>query len=165
MLELANVPHDVTPDAVQVENGIAHDLAGSMIGDIAAAITVMKFDALLAEQVFGGAQILGFAVTTQGNDVGVFAEKQEIGHRADFSRGNQALLERRSSAVIQPSQLDHSAALHWRQLFIRAASAALMLSEMCPRRAISPTNNGSLSPGQRQRHLPSLPTPWDEHAP
>src|SRR5438874_10183013 len=39
-----------SPDAVQVENGIAHDLAGSMIGDIAAAITVMKFDALRSEE-------------------------------------------------------------------------------------------------------------------
>jgi hypothetical protein len=55
--------------------------------------------------------------------VGVFAEKQEIGHSADFSRGNQALLERRSFAVIQRSQIDHSAMLHGRRFVMGGSSS------------------------------------------
>ena len=121
LLELAHVPHDVTPNSVQVENGIADDLAGTVIGDIAAAIGRVKFDAVLAQKVLGNAQVLAFAVAAEGNDVGMFAKEQEIGGRADFARSNEALLERRGFAVSDPSEIKRSTILHGRQLFMRLA--------------------------------------------
>jgi hypothetical protein len=117
LLELPHVPHNVTPNSVEVENGIADDLAGTVIGDIAAAIGRMKFDAVLAQKVLGNAQVLAFAVAAESNDVGMFAKEQEIGGRADFARSNQALLERRGFAVSDPSEIKRSTIFHGRQCF------------------------------------------------
>src|SRR5215469_18043282 len=53
----ADVPVNIAADAVEIENGIADDLAGAVIGDVAAAIRFAEFDAFLAEDVFRGKEI------------------------------------------------------------------------------------------------------------
>jgi len=75
LFELPHVPHHVTPDPVQVKNGIPDDLARTMVGDIAATIGVMEFHTFLTEKVFGNMQVITFAVAAQSNDVRMFAEE------------------------------------------------------------------------------------------
>ena len=46
-LELAHVPAHVAADLAELQDGIADDLAGAVIGDVAAAIGMMELDAQL----------------------------------------------------------------------------------------------------------------------
>jgi hypothetical protein len=97
---------------------------------------MMKFHALLAQKILGNAQVLALAVAAQSNDVGMFAEEQEIGSRAGFTRSNEALLERRGFTVSNPSEIKRAAIFHGRQIFISVASlcyygACALLGRFC----------------------------------
>ena len=92
LLELPHIPNHIAANSVQVQNRVSDNLAGAVIGDIAAAIGVMKFDALTAEEIFGNAQVFALAIAAEGDDVGMFAKEQKVGHGGKFARGNQPLL-------------------------------------------------------------------------
>jgi hypothetical protein len=111
-LELPHVPHNVAADSVQIENGITDDLARSMIGNIATAIRMMKFHTRLAQKVLGDVQVLAVAASAKSDDVGMFAEEQEIGRSSDLARGDEALLERGGFAVSDPAEINRFAAFH-----------------------------------------------------
>lgn len=91
--ERADVPVDVAADAIEIENGIADDLARAVIGDVSATVGFAEFDAFLAKDVFGGEKIFLAGVAAEGEDVRVLAEKKDVVDGASFTRSDQAFLE------------------------------------------------------------------------
>ncbi len=91
--ESANVPMNVLPDARKIEDGIADDLARTVVSDVSAAIGSVEFDAFLAEHIFGGEKIFAFAVAAESDDVGMLAEEKNVIDGAGFASGDDALLQ------------------------------------------------------------------------
>ena len=58
LFELPHIPDHVAANFAELQNRIADNLSRAVVGDIAAAIGVMKLDAHLREQVIRSAQIL-----------------------------------------------------------------------------------------------------------
>ena len=93
----ADVPVNVAADAIKVEDGIANDLAGAVIGNVAAAIGFAEFDSFLAKDVFRDEQVFPTGVTAEREDVPMLAEEQAILKGTGFACGDQALLEGQGS--------------------------------------------------------------------
>ena len=55
--ECADVPADIAFDFVEIEDGIADDLAWAVISDVSTAVGGVEFHIFLAENVFGGEKI------------------------------------------------------------------------------------------------------------
>ena len=91
--ESADVPVNVAANAIEIQNGVADDLAGAVISDVAAAIGFAEFDAFLAKYVFGGEKIFLAGVAAKGKDVRVLAEEEDVVDGAGFTGGDEALLE------------------------------------------------------------------------
>jgi hypothetical protein len=91
--EGADVPVDVAADAIEIENRVADDLAGAVIGDVATSIGFAEFDAFLAKDVLGSEKILLAGVSAKSDHVGVFAEEKHVIDGAGFARGDEAFLQ------------------------------------------------------------------------
>src|SRR5215469_7355453 len=111
----ADVPVNVATDAVEIQNGIADDLTGTMIGDVAATIRFAEFDAFLAEDVLGGQEIFPVGAASEGDHVGMFAEKKDVIDAAGFARRHEAFLKREGSVPTVNSDIANEERLrHWK---------------------------------------------------
>ena len=112
--ERADVPVHVAADAIEIEDGVTDDLAGPMIGDIAAAVRFPEFDAFLAQDVFRREQIFRTGVATERKHVGVLAEEQNIVNGAGFARCDEALLESECDVPAANADVgDEKLLCHW----------------------------------------------------
>src|SRR5579883_1844779 len=91
--EGANVPVDIAAVAIEIEDGIADDLAWAVIGDIAAAIGFAEFDAFLTKDVLGSEKMFLVGAAAEGDDMRVFTEEENVVDEAGFAGGDEALLE------------------------------------------------------------------------
>src|SRR5437667_10331050 len=86
VLQQAHIPDHVSPDGTQVEDRIANDLARSMISDVPAAAGLIKFHAFLPQDMLAHEQVFSLSVSALGDDVGMFAYKENIFDGLGFSR-------------------------------------------------------------------------------
>src|SRR6266849_5869431 len=93
LFERTDVPVDVAANAVEIEDRIADDLAGAVIGDVAAAVGFAKFDTFLTKDVFGSEKIFLAGVAAEGEDVGMFTEEEDVVDGAGLAGGDDTLLE------------------------------------------------------------------------
>ena len=93
-LELLDVPADVAAMLGKIKDGVADDLAGAVIGDVATAVGFVEGDIHLREQVIAGAEIFFFSVAAQRDYVRVLAEEQDVGNGAGLAGFDELLLER-----------------------------------------------------------------------
>lgn len=93
LFEGTDVPVNVAADKTEIENGIADNLAGAVIGDIAATVGFAELDIFLAEDMFGGEKIFLAGVAAERKDVGMLAEEQDVVDGAGFAGGDEALLK------------------------------------------------------------------------
>jgi len=93
LFEGADVPVNVAADGIEIENGVADDLAGAVIGDVAATVGFAELDILLAQDIFGGEEIFLVGVSAERQNVRVFAEEEDVVDDAGFSGGDKALQE------------------------------------------------------------------------
>jgi hypothetical protein len=91
--EGADVPVNVAADEVEIEDGVADDLAGAVISDVAAAVGFAELDIFLAQDVFGGEKIFLAGVAAEREDMRMLAEEEDVVDGARFTGGNDALLE------------------------------------------------------------------------
>ena len=91
--ELRDVPADVAPMLGQIQDRIADDLAGAVVGDVATAIAGMEFHVFLREQLVRDAQIVARAVAAEGDDVRMLAEEQHVGNGAGLAGGDELALQ------------------------------------------------------------------------
>jgi len=134
--ESADVPVNVATDAIEIEDGVADGLAGAMISDIATAVGLAKFDALLAEDVFGSEEIFLAGVAAKGDDMRVLAEEKDVGDGSGFARGDKALLESERSIPAADSDVANEKRLeHWKGIADsseqRAGIFCILLAAIC----------------------------------
>jgi hypothetical protein len=84
---------DVATDGIEVEDWVANDLAGAVIGDVAAAVGFSEFDIFLAKDTFGSEKISLAGVAAERENVGMLADEENVVDGAGFARGDDALLE------------------------------------------------------------------------
>jgi hypothetical protein len=101
-LERRDVLHDV-PDA---DDRIADELAGAVVGDLAAAVDVDDVDALRAVPVLAHAELAGGRAPPAGVDRLVLEEQERVRDRAGLARGAQAFLEIVRRAVLHDAEVD-----------------------------------------------------------
>ncbi len=112
LFQHTHVPVDVLPDARQIQNGVADDLTGTMIGYISAAIGEVKFHILLAKNMVRSEQILALAIAAESDDVRMFAEKEHVIDRTTFAGGYDALLQCVSVGVGNEAEVDDLERIH-----------------------------------------------------
>jgi hypothetical protein len=74
----AHVGADIAFPLAQIDDRVADDLAGPMVGHIPAAIGLVQFNAFLPQYGLGEEQIFIAPVAADGDDVGVLDEEQMI---------------------------------------------------------------------------------------
>ena len=71
--------------AAQVDDGIADELAGAVIGDVAAAVNLVEFDALSHKEFVGREDVAAVRVATEGED------RRMLEHQERIADGGPAL--------------------------------------------------------------------------
>ena len=91
--ERADIPVNVTADGIKIKDRVADDLAGAVIGDVAATVGFAELNILLTKDVLGGKEIFLACVAAEREDVGVLTKKEDVADGARFTRGDDALLK------------------------------------------------------------------------
>ncbi len=107
LFEVAHVAVDVASVGAEVEDGVAHDLPGAVVGDVAAAAGLEHVEAAGAQGLRGEEQVLGPGVASQGEDRLVLEEQQGVGYVAGLSLGHQARLQLEAFGVGDPAESPH----------------------------------------------------------
>ena len=97
---------NIAANAVEIDDGIANDLAGTMVSDVAAAIGFVEFNTFLAKDVFVGQKIGAIAVAAESDDVGMRTEKKDIVDGVEFARSDNALLHDEGVGVRDQAEVD-----------------------------------------------------------
>src|SRR6185503_3078035 len=94
LFKIANVSMHIAPVGTQIENRVADDLPGSVIGHIAPATGFVHLDAMHRKLVLGGGDMRA-AVTAdaKGNHSGMLEEEEQIGNAAGATVFNERLLQ------------------------------------------------------------------------
>ena len=79
LLQQAQIPVDVGPEVVEVENGVAYQLAGAVIGNITAPVDAVEAGLVRSQGGIVEQQVLGLATFAQRISMRVFAEEQVVG--------------------------------------------------------------------------------------
>jgi hypothetical protein len=107
---------NVAADGIEIEDGIADELAGTVIGDVAASVCFAELDIFLSEDIFGGEEIFLAGVAAEGEDVRMFAEEEDVVDGAGFAGGDDALLEGVGSGPGEESEVGDEERRHWRRV-------------------------------------------------
>ena len=67
-----------TAQAAQVEDGVPHQLAGAVVGDVSAAIDLVEGDAARGEQRIGGQHVAAVRVAAEGEHGGMLEQEQDV---------------------------------------------------------------------------------------
>ena len=109
--QLAQVPADVGLELVEVEDGVRHQLAWAVVGDVSSAVDFVVFDPELGQAFRGDDDVAGVPALAEGQDVGVLHEQQVVFgprkavrfrsvHAARFWEAGPAAGDLRSTAVL-----------------------------------------------------------------
>ena len=72
-------------EGAEIEDGVADKLAGTVEGDVAAAVAFNDFYAALGQEFGRGQDVGGLGVAAQGDDWGVFQQKKDVADLAGFA--------------------------------------------------------------------------------
>ena len=122
--------------AAQVEDGVADELAGAVIGDVAAAIDLVKRDAALGEQFVGGEDVGAVGVAAEGQDRRMLEQEQHIFDAALVAQVGDLCLEAQRLVVSHAPEievLNHRLSLNCRDC-LRRQSGTLSVRDVRPER-------------------------------
>ncbi len=85
--------HIAPPELVEVDDGIANQLTGCVIGDIATSADFEEFNANLAQTRFAFTQIGSVGTAAQGDDGGMFEKQETIGGSSSQSIRHRFVLK------------------------------------------------------------------------
>ena len=77
--------------AAQVEDGVADELAGAVIGDVAAAVDLVDFDLFLGEEFVGCEDVGAGAVAAEGENGWVLEEEERVANAVGLARGDDVV--------------------------------------------------------------------------
>jgi hypothetical protein len=92
--------------APEVEDGVADELAGAVVGDVAAAVDLVDGDAFAGEKVVGGEDVGAGGVAAEGEDRGVFEEDEGVADEAGFAGGDDFGLDAEAFEVGDAAELE-----------------------------------------------------------
>jgi len=93
-------------EAAEVEDGVADELAGAVIGDVAAAVDFVKGDAAAGKELVGGQDVGAVGVAAKGENARVFEEEQDVVDAALEAELDQLRLETKSFAVGNAAEIE-----------------------------------------------------------
>ena len=91
--------------SAQVEDGIAHQLAGAVIGHVAAAADLVNGDAAAGQQLVRGKNVRAVRVTAQRNHRRMFEQKQHVPDAALGDERGHLRLEAQTFAVLHAAEI------------------------------------------------------------
>jgi len=77
LLEEAQVVVEAEAEAVEIENGVGNELAGAVVGDVAAAVGLFEMDAMASEEFWRGFEVRRGAMAARDGDDGRVFEEEE----------------------------------------------------------------------------------------
>src|SRR5579883_1567476 len=83
----------VQGETAQVEDGVADELAGSVVGDVAAAVDLMDFDAAIGKEFVAGEDVGAGGVASQGEYGWVFEQEEGVADAVFVARLDELLLD------------------------------------------------------------------------
>ena len=90
----------------QMEDGITHQLARTVIGDVASAVGLKQGDAAAGQQLVAGHDVLTVGIPAQGEHRGVFDQQQHVADMLLLAQGAQLLLQSQRRGVIQAAEIE-----------------------------------------------------------
>ena len=100
--------------AAEVEDGVADELAGAVVGDVAAAVDFVDFYGSAGEQVVGGQDVGAGGVAAEGEDGWVFEEEERVADEVGFAGGYDFGLEAEAFGVGDAAELEE-VDMHYRR--------------------------------------------------
>ena len=82
LFEAGDEVNDLQAPAVEADDRIDHQLARSVVGDVAAPVRGHHRDAFLGQERVGDAQVFPTAAAAQGEDAGMFDAQDHVGFQA-----------------------------------------------------------------------------------
>jgi hypothetical protein len=91
--------------AAEVEDGVADELAGAVVGDVAAAVDLVDFNALVGEGGIGGEDVGAGAVAAESEDGRVLEEEEGVPDAVGFAGGDDFGLDAEALGVGDAAEL------------------------------------------------------------
>ena len=92
--------------AAQVEDGVADELAGAVVGDVAAAVDLVELDAAAGEQFVGGEDVGAGGVAAEGENGRMLEQKERVADGAGLARGDDLGLDAQAFGVGDAAELE-----------------------------------------------------------
>ena len=92
--------------AAKIEDGIADELAGAVIGDLAAAVGLVDLDALASEQFIAGEDVRARGVAAERENGRMLHEEQRVADSAGLARGDDLVLKAQTFGVGNAAELE-----------------------------------------------------------
>src|SRR5262249_19629267 len=117
LFEGADIPVNVAADEVEIQDRVADNLAGAVVGDVATAIGFAKPDAFLAQHIFRGKEIFLAGVAAHGDDVWMLAEQENVVNCTGFACSDKALLQEVGVGPRNEAEVGGEKGVHGRHKF------------------------------------------------
>ena len=116
LFEAADVVYNAEPrlERAQIEDGIRDELAGTVKGDITAAIDLANLNAAGGEQLARSDDVALARIAAQGDNRRVLDKEQHIADAILLAKLNQSFLQAQSGQVIAAAEIedgDHASSL------------------------------------------------------
>ena len=92
--------------AAEIEDGVADELAGAVVGDVAAAVDLVDFYGFLGELVVRGEDVGAGGVAAEGEDGWVLKEDEGVADEAGFSGGDNLGLQAETFGVGDAAEME-----------------------------------------------------------
>ena len=92
--------------AAQIEDGVADELAGAVIGDVAAAIDLVQGDAAAGQQLVGGENVGAAGVAAQREHGRVLEQQKHVADAALLAQSDQLFLQAQRFGVVHAAEIE-----------------------------------------------------------
>ena len=93
-------------EAAQIEDGVADELAGAVIGDVAAAVDLVEGDAAAGQQFVGGEDVGAVGVAAEGEHRRMLEQQQDVVDAALEAQLDELRLEAKSLVVGNAAEIE-----------------------------------------------------------
>ena len=94
------------PVAAQIDDGVADELAGAVVGHVAAAVDLVQLDAAGGEELIAGEDVGAGRVAAEGDDGRMLQQQQRVADEACLARGNHAGLDGEAFGVRNAAEME-----------------------------------------------------------
>ena len=110
--------------AAQIDDGVADELSGAVIGDVAATVDLVQLDVARGELLVGGDDVFAMRVAAEGEDGEVLEQQQRVADEALLARIDDATLDGEAVGVGDAPELEEVEVLIAHASIIRLGGAA-----------------------------------------